>query len=214
MTTYIDQDRPALGRLLGLGTVVLLHGVLIYALVNGLGQRLVQKISAPIETRIIQEVKPPPPEAAPPPPPLAAAPPPYIPPPEIQVQQPPPQHAVTAFTHAAPPAPVAFRPAQPAPVAAAIPDHAFSARAISGGTPAYPEDYADTPRPGSVTVSCVIETDGRPDQCRVLSTEGGAAFARATMRWLNSGEVRYSPAVHNGQAVREEHTWVVQFEAE
>jgi periplasmic protein TonB len=170
------------------GAVGLLHLALIYALVNGLGQSIADKIRQPIETRIIQDTKPPPPEVPPPPPPpqFAAPPPPFVPPPEIQLEQPPPlpQHAITAVTHDTPPAPVALKPAAPLAAAPAIPDRAFSAHAISGGAPVYPDQYADSPRPGNVTVSCTIQTDGRAADCKVLSSQGGAALAEQSVRSL------------------------------
>ena len=62
--------------------------VLGYALVNGLGHKIVEVIKAPIETKIIDEVKPPPPpppENLPPPPKMALPPPSFVPPPEVQI---------------------------------------------------------------------------------------------------------------------------------
>lgn len=218
--SYAEQGKNPLRNVIGIGAVGLLHLVLIYALVNGLGKSIVDRIRQPVETRIIQEAPPPPPPEAPPPPPpqFAAPPPPFVPPPEIQVEQAPAQHAITSVTHDAPPpgAPLVTRPSAPTPAPAApvIPDHAFSARAISGGSPTYPEQYADSPRPGNVTVSCTIETDGRPVGCKVLSSQGGSAFATETLRWLSSSSVRYSPAVRNGQPVSEEHVWTVKYQVE
>ena len=109
-------------RAVGLGAVLLFHGLLIYALVTGLAKKVVDVVRAPIETKVIEEVKkpPPPPEVVvPPPPKLEAPPPPFIPPPEIQIATPPPpQPTITATTPTPPPAPVTITPAPP-PVAAA-----------------------------------------------------------------------------------------------
>jgi protein TonB len=58
---------------------------------NGLAQRLVEVIKSPLETKIIEEVKPPPPpppENLPPPPKFAPPPPSFVPPPEVQVNAP------------------------------------------------------------------------------------------------------------------------------
>ncbi len=69
--------------------VVALHLAIGYALVTGLARRVVEVIKAPIETKIIEEIKKPPPDEPPPPPPkLQAPPPPFIPPPEINIQMP------------------------------------------------------------------------------------------------------------------------------
>jgi protein TonB len=109
-------------RAVGLGAVLLFHGLLIYALVTGLAKKVVDVVRAPIETKVIEEIKkpPPPPEVVvPPPPKLEAPPPPFIPPPEIQIATPPPpQPTITATTPTPPPAPVTITPA-PAPVAVA-----------------------------------------------------------------------------------------------
>ena len=62
-------------HLLGFTVVILFHAVLIYALVNGLGKKIVDVIKQPIETKVIEEIKPPPPppeRLLPPPPKLEA----------------------------------------------------------------------------------------------------------------------------------------------
>lgn len=56
------QQNPV-RRFGGIAVVLLLHAVLIYALLNGLATKVVQVIQHPIETRIIEPVKPPPPPA-------------------------------------------------------------------------------------------------------------------------------------------------------
>ena len=87
------QQNPV-RRFGGVGIVLVLHAVLIYALLNGLATKVVQVIQHPIETRIIEPVKPPPPPPMPvvklPPPKFAPPPPPFVPPPEVPVQAPPP----------------------------------------------------------------------------------------------------------------------------
>jgi hypothetical protein len=76
-------------RLTGLVVVVVFHVVLGYALVEGLARRIVEVVHAPLETKIVEEVKPAPPEKPPVPTPKLSAPQlPYIPPPEVQVQMP------------------------------------------------------------------------------------------------------------------------------
>jgi len=110
-------------RVVGFGAVLLFHLLIVYALVTGLAKKVIEVVRAPIETKVIEEVKkpPPPPEVVvPPPPKLEAPPPPYIPPPEIQIATPPPAPTITATTPTPPPAPVTITPAPP-PVAAAPP---------------------------------------------------------------------------------------------
>jgi protein TonB len=104
-------------HLLGLGVVVLLHVLVIYALVNGLAQKVIDVVRTPVEVRLIDEITPalPPP----PPPPLAAVvappkrqlpPPVIVPPPEVVVAAP---AQVAPTITASPPAPLEVSPAPP-----------------------------------------------------------------------------------------------------
>ena len=89
-----------------MSVVVLLHLLLGWALVNGLARKVVEVIKAPIETKIIEEVKPPPPpppENLPPPPKFAPPPPSFVPPPEVQVNPPPTPAPTITTTQVAPP---------------------------------------------------------------------------------------------------------------
>ena len=119
---YATQQRNPGKHPIGLIVVALLHVVLGYALVNGLGKKIVEVMKAPIETKIIDEVKPPPPpppENLPPPPKMALPPPSFMPPPEVQVTTPQLAPAITVTREAPPPTPVTIGPA-PAPVTAAV----------------------------------------------------------------------------------------------
>jgi periplasmic protein TonB len=121
-----SQQEQTLGkRFGGLTFVVLLHVLVLYAMVSGLAKRVVDVVRAPIETKVIEEVKapPPPPDVVvPPPPKLDAPPPPFIPPPEVQIAAPPPvQATITATTPTPPPAVVEIAPVAPPVVAAPAP---------------------------------------------------------------------------------------------
>lgn len=108
--SYAQQQRNPTKHMVGIGLVLLLHIMIVWGLANGLARKMVQAIKAPIETKIIEEVKPPPPPppkiALPPPPRFAPPPPAFVPPPEIKVQAPPPAPtAITVTTAEPPPAP-------------------------------------------------------------------------------------------------------------
>jgi periplasmic protein TonB len=122
---FSHTRKPAGGHALGFGIAAVLHLLLGYALVTGLAKKVVEVIRAPIETKVIEEVKkpPPPPEiVVPPPPRLEAPPPPFIPPPEIQIATPPPpQPTITAAPTPPPPAPVTIAPVAPPVVVEAAP---------------------------------------------------------------------------------------------
>jgi protein TonB len=124
---YASQQRNPGKHPVGLIVVAIMHILLGWALLNGLARKVVEVIKAPIETKIIDEVKPPPPpppENLPPPPKMVAPPPSFVPPPEVQVANPPPAPAITVTREAPPPAPVTLAPAPaptPAPPAPAAP---------------------------------------------------------------------------------------------
>lgn len=116
------QDNQSGSRMTSFGVVILLHVVLIYALASGLARKVVEAVKGPIETKVIEEVKPPPPEPqkiVPPPPDLKAPPPPFVPIPEVQVSSPNPPPATPSTSVAPPPAPTV--PVAAAPVAAPTP---------------------------------------------------------------------------------------------
>ena len=84
---FSERQADPRRHLVGLTVVILFHALIVYALVTGLAKKVVDVVRAPIETKVIEEIKkpPPPPEIVlPPPPKLEAPPPPYIPPPEVR----------------------------------------------------------------------------------------------------------------------------------
>lgn len=116
------QENKAGSRTTAFVGVVLLHILVIWAIASGLAKKVVEKVAGPIETKVIEEIKPPPPppeKLVPPPPDLKAPPPPFVPIPEVQVQTPPPPTAVTVQSTTPPPV-TEFKPAPP-PAPAAVP---------------------------------------------------------------------------------------------
>lgn len=116
---------------LGLGVVVLLHVLVIYALVTGLARKVIDVVRVPVETRLIEDINPPPPPPPSPPPAAVVAPPKrlspppvVVPPPEVVVTAPPqPAPTITATPPAPAPAPIDVAPAPPAAaIESAAPD--------------------------------------------------------------------------------------------
>ncbi len=162
----------------GFGVVVLLHIALGYALVNGLARRVVEVIKAPLETRIIDEVKPPPPETPPPPaPPKAMLPPPsFVPPPEVAVATPPEAAPVITATTAEPqppsPPPATTTAAAPAPTAQPVrvaPQVNFNRDCER---PDYPAAAARAEATGAVVIAAYVDVSGRVTQARVERSSG------------------------------------------
>ena len=116
------QEKQGASRFTGIGAVVLIHVIIIWALASGLARKAAEKIVGPLDVKVIEEkVKPPPPEkVVPPPPDLKAPPPPFVPPPEFQVTAPAPPAPAIQSTQVAPPAVAEVRPAPP-PAPAAPP---------------------------------------------------------------------------------------------
>jgi protein TonB len=140
-------------HLVGIAFVILFHAFIVWALVSGLAKKVVEVVRAPIETKVIEEIKkpPPPPEVVvPPPPKMEAPPPPFIPPPEVQIATPPPPvPTITATTPTPPPAPTVMTPVAPpvvaAPAAPAAPAVVSAAVVCSNfstvmGDAAFPKD--------------------------------------------------------------------------
>lgn len=139
------QEKQGASRFTGLGIVILIHVVAIYALASGLARDIVKKVTGPIDVKVIEEkVKPPPPpeKVVPPPPDMKAPPPPFVPPPEFQVTAPAPPAPAIQSTQVAPPA---VQDIRPAPAAAA------------------PAPPAPAPRPAKVTAGMVCTKMGKPD---------------------------------------------------
>src|SRR3989442_8412492 len=122
--SYAQPQSPS-RRLIAMAAVGIFHVLLIYALIHGLARKIGEVGRAPLETKIIEEIKRPPPEQQPPPPPppkLATPPPPFIPPPEVQIQVPvQPAPTITAVVQTPPAVPNA-PPAAPAPPTPAVLD--------------------------------------------------------------------------------------------
>ena len=184
-------------NLSGIALVVILHIIIGYALVSGLARKVVEVIKAPIETKIIEEIKKPPPDIPPPPPPpkLAAPPPPFIPPPEINIQQPPPpvQQTITTVTTTPPPPgppPQVFQPAPPAPPAPATPVRNNFA-ALSKVQPTFPREALRQGMSGKVVALMTIAANGTVTDVRIISSTNrifDREAIRALMQWKYAPE--------------------------
>jgi len=166
---YVYQESSPSRRLTGIVVVALLHVAIIYALLNGLGQQVVDALRPSVETKLIEEVKPPPPDVPLVPPPLTAPPPPYIPPPDIQVRQPAPQNAITAVVREKPAAP-------PPTVAPPAPEPVRTKPSVEVGKscriPEYPAASKMLSESGTVVLRFLVDVDGRVLESQVESSSG------------------------------------------
>ncbi len=199
--------QPASGgrRAVGIVVVVVFHVALFYALVSGLARKVVEVVRAPIETKIIAEVKPPEERPPPPPPPKLAPPPPaFIPPPEVRLQNTPPSspaETITATTTAKPTEPVPIATPQtveaPAPAPVALPSMSAKFDRKSCQAPDYPRESLMREEVGTTQLRVLVDVDGRPLEIDVAKTSGFRRLDDAAKKAFF--RCRYSPAVVNGQ---------------
>ncbi|MGE0357456.1 MAG: energy transducer TonB [Burkholderiales bacterium] len=197
MKSYRETQRNPVRHLPSVIMVGLLHLLVGYALVSGLARKVVEVIKAPIETKIIEEIKKPPPDTPPPPPPkLAAPPPPFIPPPEVniqvpvQAQQAPTITTVTTTKPPPGPPPKAAPPAPPAPPAPLVRKNVRPVGEIV--RPVFPRQaIRDGIQSGSVVAHLVIRPDGTVSEVRIISAKPPRIFDREVIRALS--QWRFTP---------------------
>ena len=197
MSYAIQKDSSR--RLTGLAVVVALHAALVYALIHGLARQIVEVIRQPLETKIIEEIKPPPPDKPPPPPPpkLTTPPPPYIPPPEVQVQVPVFAPTITAVTTVKPPEQIRI----PAVVDAKTCDK-----------PPYPPASLRAHETGVVLLSFLIDADGRVLDGKIERSSGYRRLDEAAKAGL--ALCKFRPATIDGRPERSrasiEYVWKIE----
>lgn len=212
---FSQTEQAPAKKFTGFAAVVLLHVFIVYALATGLARKVVEVIKQPIETKIIDEIKPPPPPPpdkplAPPPPKLAAPPPPFIPPPEIQVQQPPPQqNTIAAVTSVKPDNPVLPPPqkveAAPAPVAAPAAPAVHVPPVIDSRAcdkPKYPRVSELAEETGTVYLQFLVGVDGRVIESKVEKSSGFKNLDSAARSALSL--CKFKPGTSDGKP---EQSW-------
>jgi len=201
---YADHSQGS-SRTISIIIVALIHAVLGYAFVTGLGMKYVKKAAEQLNVIDVKEEPPPPDEEPPPPPPeKQVEPPPVVaPPPIVQTPAPaPPIQTVRTPPPVFTPVPVASPPPPPpAPV--------VSKAAGAKGNPAnwisdadYPASAIRAEAQGTSAITWEINEQGRVENCRVTSSSGNADLDEAACKAMTR-RGRYSPAVdQNGSPIR------------
>lgn len=196
-----ETDRKR--RFIGLGFVILLHVAVIYALLTGLARKVVQVVPAPIETEIVDDVRPDQSEPEPPPPTLVKPPAPFVPPPEIKIRQPPPPSPDTITRTSPDPKPretIAHRPTRTPPQ-------------INAGKncpePEYPSLSLRLGERGTVVLQFLIGVSGRVRDSKVVQSSGHPRLDEAARRSLS--RCHFVPGTEDGQPIQSwaklQYTW-------
>ncbi|MGS0743454.1 energy transducer TonB [Glaciimonas sp. GG7] len=200
-----DGKNPS-KNVVGITVVVLLHVALLYALLTGLARKVVDVIAQPVETKIVEEIKPPPPpppdKPVPPPPKTVAPPPPFVPPPEVKVQ---PQQqtdviaAVTSVKPASTELPTSVAQPSAAPPGPPTPAHTSARVAGNCEKPEYPRASLRNEEQGTVLVKLSIGIDGSVTDAVVEKGSGSRDLDHATLKAWSL--CRFTPAMSDGKPV-------------
>ncbi len=195
---YAKRQRDPTRHLIGIGFVVLVHALVIWALLTGLASRAIQVIKKPLNATIIEEIKLPPPPPPPPPPPKKIEPPkvqvpvqPYVPPPDIPPPVAPTEPVIAAPTPVVPTEPVVIAPPPP-PVVVAPP--APAPPAIRKGVACPTREEVSYPREairkhiekGRVEAIAAIDEKGNVVDVQIAASEPHGVFDRAVREALSN----------------------------
>lgn len=204
------QPQDSGRRFTGLISVLVLHAVLGYALVTGLARKIVEVVQAPLETKILEEIKPPVEKPPPPPPPkLAAPPPPFIPAPEVRIDTPPQlANTIMAVSSVKP----AVEAPVPRPVVATRARTAAVVDARNCSKPEYPAASVRAQETGLVVLQFLIGADGTAIDSKVDKTSGFRRLDEAARNALSL--CKFKPGTEDGKPVqswaRIEYLWKLE----
>ena len=187
---FARQQRDPTRHLVGITAVILVHVLVVYALVTGLGKKAIEVIKKPLTATIVEEIKAPPPP--PPPPPkkleIQKAPPPpempYVPPPDVPVPTVPQEPVIAAVAPTPPPAPPVIAP--PAPPAPPQPEVRRGITRIEGDPPIYPREAIKAGvASGKVVARLKIDEKGNVTEVQIMDSRPPRVFDREVVRALS-----------------------------
>jgi len=188
---FARQQRDPTKHMIGITCVILLHILVIYALVTGLGSKAIQIIKKPLSATIVEEIKVPPP---PPPPPkkieIPKAPPPpqqpYVPPPDVPVPVTPTEPVIAAVTPTPPPTPPVIAPPPPAPAPPAPPKPSIvrNPKTLNDCAPDMPAEARRKNIEGTVLAHMLIDEKGSVTEVKIMKSSD-RVFDRAVTNALS-----------------------------
>jgi len=202
MIDYASRQRTPRKHIVGLTVVVVLHGLLFWAINSGLARKFVKVIKGPVEAVLLEETKPDIPPPPPPPPPKNLPPPPpaYVPPVEVAVAAPTPVNAIAAVSNT--PQPVAPPSPMPVVVAAAPVVTAAVISASSCEKPEYPSASKRLEEEGTVTLRFLVGADGKVIESAVEKSSGFRRLDEAARAGLS--KCQFKPGTVDGKP---QQTW-------
>jgi len=204
-------DDPARNqkRTLAFVLVVLIHAGFFYVLNSGLGAKLVQVITGPVQTEIIDE-----PEdeenEPPPPPPEIEAPPPYVPPPDFAIEMPAAQTATTAITGVTNVKPTAPPPTKAPERASVKTPPSTTGKGARITQPEYPPSSRRAGEEGTVTLQVYVLETGKAGEVKVSKSSGFPKLDEAAVREVQR-TWRFVPGKEDGKPTAMWHTFNVTF---
>ena len=192
---FARQQRDPARHVIGITFVVLMHVLLIWALISGLGRKMVEVIKKPLNATIIEEIKAPPPPPPPPPKkiieaPKVQAPEPYVPPPDVPMPSPV-EPVISAPAVTPPPQPYVIAP--PPPVVEAPPPPPPKPAIRKGITPIKREqpEYPKSAirmgiEKGHVVARLNIDEKGNVTSVSIVSADPPRHFDRAVIDALSN----------------------------
>ena len=170
-SSYASRQRSPRKHLTGIGLVVVLHGLLLWAISSGLARQVVRMTENTVEAVLMSEAPPPTPVAPKTPPPKTPAPPP-----------PAPTSTAPAITQTTPPA--------AAPTAPAIRTGAVIQPGAHCAKPDYPSASRRMEEEGTVTLKFLIGVDGKVIQADIEKSSGFTRLDEAARNALSKCQFR------------------------
>jgi len=197
-------------RALGIVVVVAIHVIVIWALITGLAQQMMQKLPSELMAKV--EETPPPAEKLPPPPPpeMVKPPPPFVPPPEINIQTEAAPNTITVQSKVATPPPPPRPPeAPPKPAGITAPVQIAGGGAVCNGS-YYPPIAIRLNQSGTSVVNVHIGTDGTVSGVDIANSSGHDSLDQAAVKCITS-RWRYKPAMQNGAPVATSKEYAIKW---
>ena len=181
-STYASRQRQPRKHLISITLVLVLHGLLLWAIQSGLAREVVKLTESTVEVLLLSDNRPPPPPAPPAPPPPKTPTPPVIAPTAATP-------VITTPTAPAAAAP-STAPTAPAPAAPSVRTGAVIQPGASCAKPDYPSASRRLEEEGTVTLKFLIGADGRVLQAEIEKTSGFNRLDEAARNALSKCQFR------------------------